>query len=104
MVSFSKLGLLILLSTFSITVNAQTFNWAKKIGGSTTDLSYSISVDDNQNLFVAGLFNGTVDFNPGAGVYNLTSSSGASGYILKLNNNGDFLWANKISGGAVTSL
>lgn len=104
MTIFTKLGLLILLSTFSITFNAQTFNWAKKIGGSTTDLSYSISVDDNQNLFIAGFFNGTVDFNPGAGIYNLTSSGNSSGYILKLNNNGDFLWANKIPDGAVTSL
>jgi len=46
------------------------------------------------NVYIAGDFEGdTVDFDPGNGVHNL-SSDGA--FALKLNKNGNFVWAKKL--------
>src|SRR5690606_23904636 len=39
---------------------------------------------------------GTVDFDPGVGVYNLTSLGYDDIFIQKLDSNGDFLWAKRM--------
>ncbi|MBK7856553.1 MAG: hypothetical protein IPJ79_18145 [Bacteroidetes bacterium] len=46
-------------------------------------------------MYAVGDFQGTVDFNPGAAVFNMTDAGG--GYILKLTSAGNFTWgkANK---------
>jgi hypothetical protein len=41
---------------------------------------------------------GTVDFDPGAGTYNLTSVGDADAYVLKLNSGGNFVWAETFGG------
>ncbi len=74
------------------------FVWAKSIGGSTRDIGYAISVDASGNVYTAGSFQGTVDFDPGSGIFNLTSSGGNDIFISKLNGNGDFVWAKSIGG------
>jgi len=43
-------------------------------GGTYNDIGKSITVDDYGNIFTTGSFNRTVDFNPGKGVYNLSSA------------------------------
>ncbi|MDI1234455.1 MAG: SBBP repeat-containing protein [bacterium] len=73
------------------------FIWAKSIGGITSDWSNSISVDNSSNIFLTGFFNSTVDFDPNGGIYELTAK-GSDIFILKLNNNGNFLWAKQFSG------
>ncbi len=72
------------------------FVWAKKIGATFGSIARSIKIDKNQNILISGSFEGTGDFNLGLGVYNLTSSGNKDNFILKLNNNGDFVWAKKI--------
>jgi hypothetical protein len=69
--------------------------WAKRIGGTgIVDRAFSLTLDSADNLLVSGQFIGTVDFDPGPGVFNLTPlNAGANGYILKLNSSGDFIWA-----------
>jgi hypothetical protein len=44
-----------------------------------------IAVDPSYNIYTIGNFNGTADFDPGAGVYNLTSAGQFDYYIHKLN-------------------
>src|SRR5262249_28041678 len=43
-------------------------------------------------------FEGTVDFDPGAGTFNLTSFGGGDVFIMKLNANGDLVWARQVGG------
>ena len=38
-------------------------------------------------------FEGTVDFDPGSGVFNLSDGGGKDAFVLKLDNSGDFIWA-----------
>jgi len=71
--------------------------WAKRIGGSQNDELRALDLDDSGHLYCTGNYSGTVDFNPGIGVYNLGSQL-ADIFILKLTNNGDFIWAKKMGG------
>jgi hypothetical protein len=75
------------------------FIWAKDMG-STNSISYSfgIRIDDFGNVLTAGKFGDTVDFDPGAGVYNLVSNGGYDVFISKLDSNGNFIWAKSIGG------
>ncbi|MCH8903623.1 MAG: SBBP repeat-containing protein [Bacteroidetes bacterium] len=75
------------------------FIWAKSIGGPTyPDRSFSINVDISGNVLISGYYYGTVDFDPGAGTFNLTSNGGADIFILKLDSGGNFIWAKSIGG------
>lgn len=62
---------------------------------------YGISIDAASNVYTSGFFGGTVDFDPGGGVYNLI---GPGTFISKLNSNGNFVWAKKVNGGHACSI
>ena len=68
------------------------FLWAKRIGGSGYEWTYSLAVDDSGNVFITGEFERTVDFDPGVGTYNVTVVAYRDIFILKLNTQGDFCW------------
>jgi hypothetical protein len=78
------------------------FVWAKQFiaGSGNTDYGYSIALDDSGNVYTAGQFMSTCDFDPGAGVYNLTSTGNNDIFISKLNASGNFVWAKKMGGAA----
>ena len=72
--------------------------WLKTLGGKGSDFGNSIYVDLHGDVFTTGSFSLTVDFNPGKDGYNLKSSGKEDVFVQKLNNNGDFEWAEKIGG------
>lgn len=78
------------------------FVWAKQVGAEFYDYGQSIAVDGFGNVYVAGTFQSTVDFDPGPETFNLTSlnlhTGDLDGFILKLDPDGNFLWANHIAG------
>jgi len=76
------------------------FIWAKKVGGLVgNEGARSIYVDSSNNVYVTGIFYGTVDFDPGVGVFNLSATGfNQDIFILKLDSNGDFVWAKKLGG------
>jgi len=77
--------------------SAGNFIWAKGIGSSDTDRGVDLKVDDSgSDIYCTGEFRGTVDFNPGNGIYNLTSSGSRDIFLLNLSSSGEFDWANKI--------
>ena len=84
--------------------NAQgpVFEWAKSTTGSFESSGSSITIDASGNSYTTGIFNGTIDFDPGVGIYNLTCVGSEDVFILKLDVNGNFIWAKNI-GGNVTS-
>lgn len=69
------------------------FLWAKQIGGRFADLAYAVTTDNVGNIYVTGTFQDTVDFDPGVGIYTLSAGSGFDIFILKLDPNGNFIWA-----------
>lgn len=54
--------------------------------------------DNNGSILVCGAFNGVVDFDPGPGVSNVTSTGNDDAYLLKLDNNGNFMWVKTVGG------
>lgn len=92
--------LLLSLTTLlvSITSNAQSYEWAKSTENSGSSQGKSITYDASGNVYIAGSFNNTVDFDPGIGITNLTSNGSSDIYILKLDALGDFLWVKQIGG------
>jgi hypothetical protein len=75
-----------------------SFVWAKSVGGVGWDDGFSLVVDASNNIYITGYFRETVDFNPGAGTFELTSAGENDVFLLKLDGNGSFLWAKKFGG------
>lgn len=73
--------------------------WVKTFDGADIEGSVNVAVDENDNVYVAGYYFSTVDFDPGAGVYPLTSAGGQDTYLVKLNPAGDFVWGYSQGGG-----
>jgi hypothetical protein len=80
-----------------------SLTWALRIGGTGIDLGNEVAIDANGFVYVAGSFEGTVDFDPGSGTSNLTSQTNASTFIVKLSGSGNFVWAKTIGGNQGTS-
>ncbi|MEO5350176.1 MAG: SBBP repeat-containing protein, partial [Magnetococcus sp. YQC-3] len=75
--------------------SAGNLAWAKQIGAAGLDYGNSLAVDGNGNVYVTGSFSGTVDFDPGEGVSNLTSAGGWDIFIQKLDASGNLMWAKR---------
>ena len=69
------------------------FIWAKAFGSVHLDNGYSIAVDTSGNVYATGYFQGTIDFDPGAGTFNLASAGNYDLFIQKLDASGNFVWA-----------
>ena len=73
------------------------FLWVK--GGSTGHAGgKSITNDVSGNVYATGSFANTVDFDPGAGTFNLTSAGSNDIFIQKLDINGNFEWVKSVGG------
>jgi hypothetical protein len=72
--------------------------WAERIGGASSDLGRGIAVDSADNVYIAGRFQDTVDFDPGPGTFNLTGVDLADIFVLRLDSEGQFEWASAMGG------
>lgn len=79
---------------------AGNFLWAKQISSSKEIHSLGIVVDGTGNVYTTGWFIGNVDFDPNAGIYNLSSSNIHMViddiFVSKLDAAGNFVWAKNI--------
>jgi hypothetical protein len=74
------------------------FVWAKSMGTTQSDRGTSLVLDAASNIYVAGFFQGAVDFDPGPGTFSLTSSGSSDIFISKLDGGGNFIWALNMGG------
>jgi len=69
------------------------YQWVLTWGAESGDYAYDLAIDGQNNIYVAGSFRGTVDFDPGPGEKIFTSSDSYSdAYISKFNPDGNLLW------------
>jgi hypothetical protein len=59
--------------------------WTKTVGGIAGDAAAGIAVDNLLNVYTIGNFGNTVDFDPNAGVFNLTAMGANDIFALKIN-------------------
>ncbi len=74
------------------------FVWARRMGGSSSDIGYAVTVDAAENVFTTGSFSTTADFDPGSSVFNLTEVNNGDIFISKLDAAGNFVWAKGMGG------
>jgi hypothetical protein len=72
------------------------FIWAGNMGGTSSERGLSVATDISGNVFATGYFSNTADFDPGNNVFNLTSNGSTDIFIVKLDNAGNFVWADGI--------
>jgi hypothetical protein len=89
-----------LLVAMKVAAQIPSFVWAKSITSTLGIVGDNLAVDAAGNSYMSGTFVGTVDFDPGPGVYNITSYENCCDdiFVLKLNAAGDFVWAKHIGG------
>lgn len=76
-----------------------SFVWAQQVSGAGMfNRGYALDLDQHQNIYYTGYFSGTADFDPGAGVQNLTSNGSQDIFISKLDSAGNYVWAKRIGG------
>ncbi|MFZ5912243.1 MAG: SBBP repeat-containing protein, partial [Chloroflexota bacterium] len=74
------------------------FDWARTMGGTTIDVAEAMAIDNAGNVYTAGFFNGTADFDPGTDVFDLTSTGEFDIFISKLDSDGNFIWGRSMGG------
>ena len=70
--------------------SAGDFNWVKQIGGTGNDVASEIEIDNNNDIYIAGRFTGTCDFDPSSNVANCISSGSSDLFIAKYDSNGNY--------------
>ncbi|RZJ70780.1 MAG: T9SS type A sorting domain-containing protein [Flavobacterium sp.] len=77
--------------------------WAKRFGGNGYDGIGGFKLGTDGSMYIAGIFGDTADFDPGAGSFNITAQGFYDGFVMKLDNTGNFVWAKKIGGENIDS-
>jgi hypothetical protein len=62
------------------------------------DTASSVACDQFGNVVITGGFYSTVDFDPGPGSYEGTSTGSLDAYVMKLDSSGEFAWTNTWGG------
>jgi hypothetical protein len=68
--------------------------WSRRYGAGGDDLAQGVAVDGDDNVIVAGVFAGTVDFGGGA----LQSAGSTDAFVVKLSATGEHRWSARFGG------
>jgi uncharacterized protein (DUF2249 family) len=72
--------------------------WAKRIGSTNTEIINGIAIDAQGNIVATGSYTLLTDFDPDAGVFEMSASANGDAFVWKLTANGTFVWARRILG------
>jgi hypothetical protein len=70
-----------------------TYSWTRTWGGSNgNETATNVAVDQLGDIYVTGVFTGTVNFDPGAGTTQGFSHGAQDVYLTKFDSSGNFVW------------
>src|SRR5690606_29962600 len=92
-----------LLTAFTLQAQDVGLLWANGFisAAGQNDAAYAVSTDASKNVYVTGLFTGTVDFDPSAATANLVSAGSNDMFVAKYDPNGKYIWAKRVGGPGV---
>jgi hypothetical protein len=93
---FLLFSLLIFLHPYNVKSQAYDWDWIKSVGDTNQEEINSMAVDPQGNLYMAGGFQGAVDFDPGPGVMTLTANDYYEIYISKSDISGNLIWVKQL--------
>jgi hypothetical protein len=97
-------GVLTITSQGQLDMLVQRFNsegelaWAQATGANGADLGLAMALDAEENIWITGSFEGTVDMDPGAGSFPLSSTGAWDIFVTKRSAAGELLWAGRMGG------
>jgi hypothetical protein len=94
----SILSLSALLISLTGISQVPNHHWTNTANGGSSAVGYCITTDEFGNVYTAGVYGVTTDFDPSSGVSNLTSNGGLDIYLVKTNPQGEFMWARSFGG------
>lgn len=72
--------------------------WAEQTGSGGMDFGLALALDAEENLWITGSFEGSVDFDPGPGTFSLSSVGAWDIFVTKRSLSGELLWAGQMGG------
>jgi Secretion system C-terminal sorting domain len=78
--------------------------WAQVSGGTGVDIGTIIAKNSENEFYITGRFSGTIDFDPGPGLYSLTSTGIQNGFFARYTMSGQFLNAARLGGSGSTEV
>ena len=73
-------------------------SFAIQLTGQNAEQIADVAADPSGNVYVAGTFSGTADFDPGSGTTALTSLGGTDGFLAKYSASGALQWVSRFGG------
>src|SRR5687767_1374301 len=85
----------------SISIYAQTWQWAKQAGGVYSDKSQAIDNDENGNSYIGGFYNvgQPADISVNFGALTPSVNFGKEGFLAKVDKFGNYMWVKTAVGG-----
>jgi len=77
--------------------SAGNFLWAKQLRGNKESDAKRMVMDNENNILLSGIVDGTVDFDPSPSTFNATASN-SDVFIAKYTQDGDIIWAKTMAG------
>jgi len=77
--------------------------WARTWGGEGAEYLEAVAVDSEGDIYAVGYFEGTVDFDPGSAVVEVTTNGGRDAFLSKYTPSGNFMWVNTWGGAETDS-
>lgn len=74
------------------------FLWAKQIGGPADDSGLSIAVDEDEQVYITGSFDDSIDVDPGPDKHVFHTNGERNTFILQLDPDGNLGWAKHLRG------
>ncbi|MFO0436495.1 MAG: SBBP repeat-containing protein [Sphingobacteriaceae bacterium] len=98
-----RLNIFILFLSICLSMQSQqTLQWAKSFSGN--GFGYITTFDNLGNVYSVGNFTGTVDFDPGPGIYTVTASGANDMFLTKVDPNGNLIGVRTTEGGPGSSI
>ncbi len=89
----------ILFLSSSVLQGQVVLDWSAQLGGNGTDLGSAITIDSEGNVIGTGKFSNLGDFDPDPINTETLTANVQSPYLVKLNTNGELIWAVSFSAG-----